>query len=200
MVGELDAELVAEAQRRAAANVDEARRRGDALMVTIALCAYADSLVHGGSPGDAVVAATEASSMGEALGAGWIADISSRSKADALAAMAVSGTGDRATAAREIRRVITGSRDRHVMPTASFALDSLAALLWEYDAPTACLLSLVGRRRWATGSPLPAHVVDALGPATVAELEEQANAMNADQIVALALDALDRYLAAVDPH
>jgi hypothetical protein len=86
------------------------------------------------------------------------------------------------------------------MPTASFALDSLAALLREYDAPTACLLSLVGRRRWATGTPLPAHVVDALGPATVAELEEQANAMNADQIVALALDALERYLAAVDPH
>ena len=72
-------------------------------------------------------------------------------------------------------------------------------LLWDYDAPTACLLRLADRRMWATGTPLPADVVDALDPATVAELEERANAMNADETVALALDALDRYLAAIDP-
>jgi hypothetical protein len=40
---------------------------------------------------------------------------------------------------------------------------------------------------------------DALDPATVAELEERANAMDAEETVALALDALDRYLAAIDP-
>ena len=120
--------------------------------------------------------------------------------ADALAAMAVSGTGDRAAAAREIRRVITESRDRHTMATAFWALDPLAALLWEYDAPTAYLLRLANRRMWATGTPLPAHAVDALDPATVAELEERANAMDADETVAFALDALERYLAAIDPH
>ena len=85
------------------------------------------------------------------------------------------------------------------MTTALFALDPLAALLWEYDARTACLLGLAGRRRWGTGTLLPAHVLDALGPATVAELEQRANAMDADESVALALDALDRYVAAIDP-
>jgi hypothetical protein len=55
---------------------------------------------------------------------------------EALAAMVGSGTGDRATAAREIRRVITESRDRHTMATAFDALDQLAALLWDDDAAT----------------------------------------------------------------
>jgi hypothetical protein len=117
--------------------------------------------------------------------------------ADTLVAMAVSGSGDRATAAREIRRVITESRDRHTMTTAFFALDSLAALLWDHDRPAAYLLRLANGRMWATATPLPAAA--ALGPATVAELEERANAMDADQIVAFALDAIDRYLAAIDP-
>jgi hypothetical protein len=53
---------------------------------------------------------------------------------------------------------------------------------------------------WATGTPLPADAAATLGPATVAELEERANAMNADETVALALDALERYLAAIDPQ
>jgi hypothetical protein len=197
MPGEDDAELVSEVQRRASALVEEARHRGDELTVANGLLPYADSLIHGGSPGDAVAAATEASSIAEALGAGWIAAVASRVRADALAAMAVSGTGDRAAAAREIRRVITESRDRHAMTTALFAVDPLAALLWEYDARTACLLGLAGRRRWGTGTLLPAHVLDALGPATVAELEERARAMDSDEIVAFALDALERYLGAI---
>jgi hypothetical protein len=79
-------------------------------------------------------------------------------------------------------------------------LDALAALLWEYDAPTAYLLRLANRRMWATGTPLPTHSADALGPATVAELEQRAYAMDPDETVALALDALDRYLAAIDPR
>jgi hypothetical protein len=53
---------------------------------------------------------------------------------------------------------------------------------------------------WATGTPLSADTVDALDPATVAEVEEPANAMNAGQIVDFALDALDRYIAAIDPR
>jgi hypothetical protein len=36
-------------------------------------------------------------------------------------------------------------------------------------------------------------------PATIVELEERATAMDADEIVAFALDALDRYLTAIDP-
>jgi hypothetical protein len=52
---------------------------------------------------------------------------------------------------------------------------------------------------WASGTPLPADAVDALGRSTIVELEERANARDADQIVAIALEALDRYLAAIDP-
>jgi predicted ATPase/class 3 adenylate cyclase len=200
VAGQLNAELVAAAQRRAAAYVEDARRRGDVLMVSAALCAYAYSLAHGGSPGEAVAAAMEASSIAEALGAGWVAAVGSVRMAGGLAAMAVTGAGDRATAAREIRRVITEYRDRHTMAGALGALDPLAVLLWEYDAPTAYLLRLANRRMWATGTPLPAHAVDALDPATVAELEERADAMDADETVALALDALERYLAAIDPR
>jgi hypothetical protein len=118
---------------------------------------------------------------------------------EALAAMVVSGTSDRATAAREIRRVITESRDRHAMATAVDAMDPLAALLWEWDVPTAYLLHVASRRMWATGRPLPAAAVEMLDSATVAELEERANAMDADQLVAVALDALERHLAAIDP-
>jgi predicted ATPase/class 3 adenylate cyclase len=195
MAGELDAELVAAVQRRAAAFVEDARRRGDVLTLGNALLGYARSLAHGGSPGDAVVAAMEATSIGEAVGAGLFAARGSVILTEALAAMAVSGTGDRATAAREIRRVITESRDRHTMAMAFEALDQLAALLWDDDAPTAYLLRLASRRMWATGSPLP---VDALEPSTVAELRERANAMDADETVAFALDALERYLAAID--
>jgi predicted ATPase len=195
--GELDDELVAAAQRRAAASVEAARHRGDMLTVSNLLLAYADIPAHAGSPSDAVAAVTEASRIAEAFGAGWLAIIGRRTMADALAAMAVRGTGDRATAAREIRRVITESRDSHAMSTAFWVLDSLAALLWKYDAPTAYLLRLATGRMWATGTPLPADALDAFDPATVAELEERANAMNADETVALALDALDRYLAAI---
>jgi hypothetical protein len=43
------------------------------------------------------------------------------------------------------------------------------------------------------------HTVDAFDPGTVAELEARANAMNADETVAFALDALERYLAAIEP-
>jgi hypothetical protein len=43
--------------------------------------------------------------------------------ANALAAAAISGSGERVTAAREIRRVITESRDRHTMAQAFLALN-----------------------------------------------------------------------------
>jgi hypothetical protein len=193
--GELDAELVAAAQRRAAAYVDAARRRGDELTLANGLVAYADSLAHGGSPGEAVAAATEATSIAEALGARLAVATGSRSMADALAAMALSGTGGRVTAARAIRRGITESLDNHATTAAFWALDSLSALLWEYDFPTAYLLRLANKQRWATGTPLPAHALD---PATIAELQKRANAMDADETVAFALDAIDRYLAAVE--
>jgi hypothetical protein len=197
---ELDAGFAAAVQGQVAAYIEGARGRGDALMVGIASAVYADSLAFGGSSSDAVAAATEACTIGEALGAGWIAAARNRSMADALTAMAVSGTSDRAAAAREIRRVIIESRDRHTMLTAFWALDPLMALLWDYDPRTVYLLRLANRRTWPTGTPLPANAVDALGVATVAELEERANAMNADQILALALETLDRYLVAVDPR
>jgi predicted ATPase/class 3 adenylate cyclase len=198
--GELDDELVAAAQRRAAAYVEAARRRGDMLTVSNLRLAFADISAHAGSPSDAVAAVTEVSRIGEAFGAGWLVTVGRRTMADALAAMAIRGTGDRATAAREIRRVITESRDRQTLTTAIFVLDSLAALLWDYDAPTAYLLRLATGRMWATGTPLPADAIDALDPATVAKLEARANSMTADEIVELALDALDRYLAALDPR
>jgi predicted ATPase/class 3 adenylate cyclase len=198
--GELDAQRVAAAQRRAAAFVEEARRRRDVLSVSYALIGHADVLVYGGSPGAALAAASEAASNAEAFGAGLVAGSCRRSMAGALAAMALSGTGDRATAAREMRLVIIENRDRHTMPAAFWALDELAALLWDYDAPAAYLLRLANRRRWATGTPLPANVADVMDPATVAELEERANEMDADETVAFALDALDRYLAVIDPR
>jgi hypothetical protein len=47
--GELDAELVAAVQRRAAAYVEDARRRRDGLTVSYALIAHADILTYGGS-------------------------------------------------------------------------------------------------------------------------------------------------------
>jgi hypothetical protein len=169
------------------------------LTLSLALDAYASTLLRTGSPGEAAAPATEATSIGEALGAGWLADLASRSMAAALAAMAVSGTGDRAAAAREIRRVITQARDRHTISTAFWALWPLAGLLQGSDAPTAYLLLLAHRRLWATDRALPANAIDAIDPATIAELEERANAINADQLVALALDALERYLAAQDP-
>jgi predicted ATPase/class 3 adenylate cyclase len=200
LAGEADAELVAATERRAATYVDDARRRGDVLTVSNALIAYQWILAHRGSPRDAVAASREAASIAEAVGAGFLAAVGGMALADALAAMAVSGTGDRATAAREIRRVITEYRDSHTMATVFGALAPLATLLWDYDTPTAYLLRLVARRMWAAGTPLPAHAADALGPATVAELEERANSMDADETVALALDALERYLAAIDPH
>jgi hypothetical protein len=59
-------------------------------------------------------------------------------------------------------------------------------------------MRLLARRMWATGTPLPADAVDALDPATVAELEARANAVNVDETVAFALDALERYLAAIE--
>jgi hypothetical protein len=200
VAGETDAELVAVCQRRALAYVDDARRRGDVLTLGNGLLGYARSLAYGGFPGDAVGAAMEASSIGEAVGAGWIVVPGKWATAEALAAMAVSGIGDRATAAREIRRVITESRDRRTMAPAFGALDALAALLWDYDAPTAYLLRLASRRMWATGSPVPADAVESLGAATVAGLEERANRMDADETVAFALDAVERYLSAVEPR
>ena len=198
--GELDTALVSAAQRRAADYVEDARRRRDVLTVSYALIAHADILANSGSPGASLAAATEASSTAGAVGAGWIAAVASVRMANALAMMTVSGTGDRATVAREIRHVITENRDRHTMATAFWALDPLAALLWDYDPAAAYLLRLANRRRWATGTPLPANAADVMDPVTVAELEERANAMNADETVALALDALDRYLAAIEPH
>jgi predicted ATPase len=200
VIGEPDPDIVATVQRRAAAYVEDARRRGDVLTLSLALDAYASSLLRGGFPGEAAAPATEATSIAEALGAGWLADLGSRSMAAALAAMAASGTGDRAAAARQFHRVITEARDRHTISTAYWALEPLARLLWDYDAPTAYLLRLANQRKWATGTPLPADAVDALDPATIAELEERANAMDADETVAVALDALERYLAAIDPH
>jgi predicted ATPase/class 3 adenylate cyclase len=198
--GELDAELEQAARRRATAYVDDARRRGDALTVGNSRLVHADILAHAGFPAEAVAAASEASSIGHALGADWLAAVGSRTMADALAALAVSGSGDRAAAAREIRRVITESRDRHAMTVAFWALDSLAALLWHDDASTAYVLRLASRRMGVTGTPLPVDAVDVLDPPTLAELEERANAMDADELVALALDALDRYLATIDPR
>lgn len=85
------------------------------------------------------------------------------------------------------------------MASVFLLLERLAVLLWEHDTPTAYLLRLAGRRLWPTGAPLPADVVDTLEPATVAELEERATAMDADETVAFALDAVERYLAAIDP-
>lgn len=197
--GEVDADLLLTVQSRTAAYVDDARGRGDALILGNVLPAFADSLAHGGFFGEAVAAATEASSIGEDIGAGWFVAMGSLSMANALAAMAVSGTGDRATAAREIRRAITESRDRHTMAAAFWALEPLAALLWDYDAPTAYTLRLAANRRlWAAGTPMPTEALDELDPATVAELEARAKVMDADETVALALDALERYLAAVD--
>ena len=196
--GELDGEFVAAAKRRAAAYIEDARHRGDLLTVSNALLVYADSLALGASPSDAVAAAIEVSSIGEAFGAGLLAVMGRRAMADALAAMAVSGTGDRATAARELRRVITESRDRHTPGTALWALDSVAALLWDDDAPTAHLLRLASGQIVANGAP-PLNAVDALNPATVAELKERAKAMDADETIDVALDALDRYLAAIEP-
>jgi len=196
---EQDADFLGAVQSRTAAYVEDARRRGDVLLLGNALPAYADSLAHSGLFGEAVAAATEASSIGESLGAGWVVAMGSLSMANALAAMAVSGTGDRAMAAREIRRAITDSRDRHTMAGAFWALEPLAALLSEYDTPTAYMLRLAANRRlWAADTPLPAEVLDRLDPATIAELEERANVMDADETVALALDALERYLAAFD--
>jgi hypothetical protein len=198
--GDLDAEVVGVVQRRAAALVEDARRRRDVLNLTYLLIAQADILAYSGSADTALAAATEASSIGEAFGAGFLATVGSRSMGDALAAMALSGTGDRATAAREIRHVITENRDRRIMATAFWALDPLAALLWDYDPRAAYLLRVAIQRRWATGSPLPANAADVMDPATIAELEERANAMDADETVAFALDALDRYLAVIDPR
>jgi predicted ATPase/class 3 adenylate cyclase len=198
--GEPDAELVAAIQRRAAAYVDDARHRGDVLTLCYALVAQADILGYSDSPGVALAAATEASSVCEAIGAGFMAAVSRRSMADALAAMAMSGSGDRAAAARGIRQVITEARDQHTMATTFWALDPLAALLWDFDAPAAYLVRLAILRRWATGSPLPANAADVLDAAAIAELEERDTAMNPDEIVAFALDALDRYLAAIDPR
>ena len=107
--------------------------------------------------------------------------------------MAVSGTGDRATAAREIRRVITEYRDSHTMMTVFGAMAPLATLLWGYETPTAYLLLLPPDE---CGPPPPA---DALDAATITELDARAAVMDADETVALALDALDRYLAAIEP-
>jgi hypothetical protein len=108
------------------------------------------------------------------------------------------GCGTRPGEPGKIRRVITESRDRHTMAATFWALDPLAALLWEYDASTAYLIRLANRRMWATGTPLPA--LDALDAATVAGLEERAKAMGADETVVLALEALERYLADIDPR
>jgi len=89
------------------------------------------------------------------------------------------------------------------MATVFATLAPLAVLSWDYDAPTPYLLRVARRRMWAgAGSPLPAGAagaVDALGPATVADLDERAKAMDADEAVTLAPDALERYLAAIGP-
>jgi hypothetical protein len=200
MAGELDAELAGVTRRRAAAYVEDARRRGDVLMVSQALIDYAYTLSRGDSPAAAVAAATEASRIAEAFGVGYLAATAGVNVAYSLVAMAVSGAGDRATAARHIRHVITEYRDRHTMASVLGVLDPLATLLSDYEAHVAYLLHLASQRMWATGTPLPANAVDALDPATVAELDQRANAMGADEAVALALDALERYLDTIDPR
>jgi hypothetical protein len=81
--------------------------------------------------------------------------------------MTVSGTGDRAIVAREIRRVITDYRDSHTMATVFGVLNPLATLLWDYDAPAAYLLRLASQRMWSTVTPLPANVVAAFDPASL---------------------------------
>jgi len=86
------------------------------------------------------------------------------------------------------------------MATVFATLAPLAVLSWDYDAPTPYRLRVARRRMWAgAGGPLPAGAVDALGPATVADLDERAKAMDADEAVTLAPDALERYLAAIGP-
>jgi hypothetical protein len=45
----------------------------------------------------------------------------------------------------------------------------------------------------------PTDLAAGLDPATVAKVDEQARTIDTDQAVAVALDALERYLAAIAP-
>jgi hypothetical protein len=196
--GDINAELMAAVQHRAAAYVDDARRRRDGLTVCYAHLAHADILAASDSPAVALAAATEASSTGEAYGAGFIAAVGRRSMAEAVAAMAISGSGDRATAAREIRHVITEARDQHTMAMTFWALDPFAALLCDFDA-SAAYWSGWGR---CTGG--PAAVRCRPTPPTFSTRQLAPN-WNSGQTrwmpprsSPFALDAVERYLAAIN--
>ena len=117
----------------------------------------------------------------------------------ALTAMTHGETTQQAVAARELHRIITEAPERDVIASTIGALEPVAAVLWDHDPRTAYLLAVVHGRTWVTLSLHPTDLAAGLDPATVAEVDEQARTMDTDQAVAVALDALERYLAAIDP-
>jgi predicted ATPase len=198
MTANPDPAVVATGLHRAANLVDRARRCGDPLLLGMVLAPYCWCLTFGGRTHEAVTAALEISALGAHHSSGFLLDQGGSCLANALAAGATGDSAHRATAASELRRILTEQRQRHSLMFAAGALDPVAALLWEHDPRTAYLLTLIFRRTWGTSGLVP-DIAAQLDPDIVAEVDEQSRTMDTDRAVVVALDALDRYLTAIDP-
>jgi len=92
---------------------------------------------------------------------------------------------------------IVEAQQRHNRLTAAGMLDTVAVLCWETDPRSAYLFSLVYQRSWSLPSLLSADATDSLGPDVMDEIQHLAADLPIDEAVSMALDLLDRYLAAV---
>ena len=190
-------ETISAAHRFAASHVAAARAAGDEHMISNALCGYANSLVNGGRPGEALPIAAEAVEVAERCGAGWNADTARIALGRAMARATETGAFDRGRAASEVQRFIVEAQQRHNRLTAAGMLDTVAVLCWETDPRSAYLFSLVYQRSWSLPSLLSADATEALGPDVMAEIQHLAEDVPLDEAISMALAVLDQYLAAV---
>jgi hypothetical protein len=194
--GNLDPDFVARVQRDAAELVNDIRRVGDELALTAALSGYANSLINGGRADLAAAPAAEAVAIADELGAGWLADVAHGALARALAGTARADAARRPEIAKQLRRFILDAVERDTLQFALVIIDGVAAFVWEHDPRTAYVLAAIYRRAWAVSSLLPSEAVAGMDPAELAALDTRASITTDGEAIALALSALDRYLAA----
>ena len=95
-----------------------------------------------------------------------------------------------------MRRFILDAVERDTLQFALVIIDGVAAFVWEHDPRTAYVLAAIYRRAWAVSSLLPSEAVAGMDPAELAALDTRASITTDGEAIALALSALDRYLAA----
>lgn len=147
-------------------------------------------------PDLAAAPAAEAVAIADELGAGWLADVAQGALARALAGTARGHAARRPEIARQLRRFILDAVERDTLQFALVIIDGVAVFVWEHDPRTAYVLAAIYRRAWTVSSLPPSEAVAGIDPAELAALDTRASITTDREAIALALSALDRYLAA----